>query len=707
MKTFKDLELPLSVTTTSGDPIAHFFTPVMSCATRYDIAVGYFSSYWIKDAAEGIYTLVKNGGTSRWVINPDLSDEDIEMLESISDNSERVRHLDHIISDSFAGLLSSLENDTRNTIAWLMHRGILKFRIAYPKNKLKNGIFHAKFGVFTDRVGNKITFTGSYNKTGKSQCNWETIEIFKSWEDSRRCKSKENEFDLIWSGNDENLAIYPPTEGILHRTKEIANTVRDEMNEKFDTMHEVELVPEFPFPSGPMDYQDDAYYKWVENERTGIFAMATGTGKTVTALNCLLKDYEKKNTYKAIIVVPSKYLVGQWEEEIRKFQFYENILRFDSANTKKRREINNLNTLIELGDHKSVNFIIITTYASLGNLLSLMKSIPDDTLLIADEAHRVGAATVLTQFEKITIKQRIGLSATPERFYSVDETERIEGVFNDSSPYVANYALDKAIRDGRLSSYEYHPRVVFLNEGEREKYRELSRKIIQCTNQDSQDKSGENPGRESLLRLRKQVVDKCAHKVSEYKRIGLEHIERYGGLKYCIIYTAKGDGDDDQSILDAVSIELASIPNLTVAQYASTAEFASNEELTSKMKAFGDGDIHTLVAMKMLDEGIDIPRAEIGVLGTSSRDPREFIQRLGRLLRKHPDKQFAHIYDLFVLPGIYPDSESEVNLFKYELQRIITVTRACRNKMEVRNSVEDYMNNFGLYWDILEEEMYG
>ena len=309
---------------------------------------------------------------------------------------------------------------------------------------------------------------------------------------------------------------------------------------------------------------------------------------------------------------------------------------------------------------------------------------------------------------RVSIKQRIGLSATPERFYSVGETERIESVFNDSPPYVANYTLDKAIRDGRLSSYDYHPRVVFLNEGEREQYRELSRKIIQCTNpNNSRSKNAEDPARESLLRLRKQIIDKCANKISGYKRIGLEHIGKYGGLKYCIIYTAKGDSEDDQSIIDAVSTEFSSIPDLAVAQYTSTAEFASDEELTNKMKAFGDGDIHALVAMKMLDEGVDVPRAEIGILGTSSRDPREFIQRLGRLLRKHPDKQLAYIYDLFVLPGNYPESQSEVSLFKYELQRIITVSRACRNKMEVRNSVDDYMNNFGLYWDIIEEEMYG
>ena len=709
MKSFTDLDIPLSITTTSGDPIKDFFIPVMSCATQYDIAVGYFSSYWIRDAAEGIYTLVRNGGTSRWVINPDIADEDIEMLESTSNDTERLKRLDKIISASFAGLLDNLENDTRDTIAWLIHKNILRFRIAYPKNKLSNGIFHPKFGILTDSYNNRVTFTGSYNKTGRAQCNWETIEIFKSWEDERRCASKESEFNQIWSGGDKNLSVFGPTQGILRRARQIVRTgnIDEKMEEEFSIMSEEKMAPEFPFPNGPMRYQLDAYYSWVENGRTGILAMATGTGKTITALNCLLKDYDKTNSYKTIIVVPSKYLAGQWEAEVRKFKFYENIIRFDSTNTKKRFEIENLNTLLLLEDHNATNFVIITTYASFSRLVQLFKTIPEETVLIADEAHRIGAENTSIEFEKTKISRKIGLSATPQRFFSTVETQRIENIFNDRSPYIASYTLSSAIKDGRLAIYSYYPKVVFLNEVEREKYNDLSKKIIKFNgNNNEPGQSGDGSVLEALLRLRKQIVDKCQNKISAFTLVAQNHIEVHGNLRYCIAYTAKGNSEDDQSIVDTVCNEMSAVlPNISIAQYTSTAEFSSDEELGNKMRAFVNGDIQTLVAMKMLDEGVDIPRAEVGILGTSSRDPREFIQRLGRLLRKHPDKQLAYIYDLFVLPGVYPDSQHEINLFEHELRRIVAVAQACNNKMEVRAAMEEYMDNFGLYWDIVEEEL--
>lgn len=177
--------------------------------------------------------------------------------------------------------------------------------------------------------------------------------------------------------------------------------------------------PKFPFDE-PRDYQKQAYERWKVTQK-GLFAMATGTGKTLTSLNCLLNIWKKFHFYKAIILVPTITLVDQWEEECKKFNF-DNITKVSSKNPQWKTELDNIKTkeCIKLeGDEPS--FIIIATYASFARenifreVIDFNRNTTRQMLLIADEAHNMGAGRILDRLGGVKFARRIGLSATPER----------------------------------------------------------------------------------------------------------------------------------------------------------------------------------------------------------------------------------------------------------------------------------------------------
>ena len=204
--TFKELTIPSEIYTTDQNPIDSFFIPLLSNAKEYNVAVGYFNSNWFKTAAAGIASLAQNEGKSKWLINPELTEDDWSIFDDLS-GDKRINWISDKIDNSIETLFELLESETRETIAWLVHNKTLQFKIAVPKRKL-SGIFHPKIGVFTDFEGNKIAFTGSYNLTGGAAFNWEHIEIFKSWEDLDRVESKVSKFVSMWNESDPNLSIY-------------------------------------------------------------------------------------------------------------------------------------------------------------------------------------------------------------------------------------------------------------------------------------------------------------------------------------------------------------------------------------------------------------------------------------------------------------------------------------------------------------------
>lgn len=477
---FSALTLPFQVTTTREDPIEVLFNPLLRHAVRYDVAVGYFSSHWIRDAASGIAALAANGGRSRWVISPALSQEDWGLLSTARSSEARQEVVETAARYEYAALQRALGDDTRAALAWLIRDQVLSFRIAVPKNAL-SGIFHAKMGVFADAVGNQVAFSGSYNLTGAAGTNWETIDVYASWQpgDDKRVQAKAAEFEQIWRAGDANLEIFQPTDRLVANFIEITQ----------HTPRPYRLAPPAPAPRPALAipayylndedklraHQERAIHNWFKNNGRGIFQMATGAGKTVTALTTILKLAQfcarSNKRLITVVAVPYKHLAEQWCDEARAFGFdplicYEQFESWAPQFQQRSRDL-------ALG--ASAQELVITVNATFTGerFQALLQDIDFTFLFIADEMHNMGGEKIRTVLPKHA-NFRLGLSATPERHNDEVGTRAIQDYFG---PVVVEYGIDEAITDGTLTPYLYHPIPVEFTADEMDRYRELSSKI--------------------------------------------------------------------------------------------------------------------------------------------------------------------------------------------------------------------------------------
>ena len=557
----------------------------------------------------------------------------------------------------------------------------------------EGGIAHEKFGIFTDSDGNEVVFNGSMNLTASGLTrNIESIDCICSWhneENIRRIVTYHNDFESVWNGTNDDVIIYD-SEHFCRKivTRYPAEKIDEIVSDEVQIISELKSTatierasePHFPqkFP-GAFQYQKDAYQAWCNRNKRGVFAMATGTGKTITSLNCALEEYYNDGFYRLIILVPSLALVDQWEEEVTNFNF-KNIVKVSSTNSQWRQSLLSLKGKIERG--KNINYVIISTYPSfaMDDFQLILPSLSEDAILIADEAHNIGANKVREAFRKLTIERRIALSATFQRVYDEEGTNEIEAFFNDEFPYTYSFSMSKAIKMGRLMHYYYYPRIVYLDEDEMQKYAKYTTQLLHLFDSDSGSFS--NPEQaQQLLMLRKNVLHKARNKMSAFVDI----IQEIGddNLKYCFVYSASGKRYDyekdeneqyDIEILKQMqAITKATFPTVRCNSYTSN---DSKELRRQKLDAFASGMIDVLFAKNCLDEGVDVPRAEYGIFTSSTGNPRQFVQRRGRLLRTHPDKRFAYIYDMIVSPNFHSPQydqkwwKMEKSLVSGEMRRV-------------------------------------
>ena len=444
--------------------------------------------------------------------------------------------------------------------------------------------------------------------------------------------------------------------------------------------------PKFPFNSEPREYQKIAYKNWKANNYQGIFAMATGTGKTITSLNCLLNEYKQTGVYQAVILVPGKTLLKQWMEEVSGFNF-KKIIPVSSEYRHWRKQLNELTTDLLFNNSKS--FILITTYSSFPNesFQKYFKKLPGTTLLIADEAHNLGRPQVKTIIKKLHLKKRIALSATITRQFDDEGNSLIEEIFNSHPPYTYNFSMKRAIDEGVLCQYDYYPHFVYLNECELAKYVEISRKLLKYFDFDNGVFKSSDVV-QMLLIERKRIIHKAASKLQVFEEILNQQNNKYSSVSNSFVYVPEGDDEDgdeyenkyknETNLLDKFLHKFESIfPNDRA--YAYTSETDNREQV---LAWFESGFVKTLFSMKCLDEGVDVPRAELAIFCSSTGNPRQFIQRRGRVLRTHPDKNRAVIHDMIVIPCITPNEDTikiERKLMKDELTRVVYFASLARN----------------------------
>ena len=685
----------------------HFCELALSNSTKLDIGLGYFSSASINILSVGFAHFISNGGVMRMYINQHLTEEDYQLLRS-----NQVVDFEQYTLDSFFALKSTLSKRDEHffkCLSYLIQNNRIEIKIVVPK---EGGLAHEKFGIFTDKYGDKVAFTGSMNLTASALLkNIETIECTCSWKSSdniERIRISEQDFIEIWNGTSKNVLVFPAhkfcqeivknypsvdADELLLQEKILIKKLKNSIITDVKTLRSTPSVePHFPskYPEGARPYQIEAYREWLKNEKRGVFAMATGTGKTITSLNCALQEYQTDGVYQLLILVPTIALVEQWIEEIALFDF-KNIITVFSENPKWRQQIVKLEDKISRG--KKVDFVVVSTYQSFTNkdFQQILSKLPDSIILIADEAHNIGSETVRAVFRKLHIKRRIALSATPSRIYDEEGTSELEGFFNDKPPYLYNFPMSKAIEEERLMKYCYYPKIAYLNDVEMQDYAEITEQLLRLF--DSTTKQFKDSQKaKKLLMIRKRILHKAEDKMRVFKEIIAEIGQ--DKLKYCFVYVPEGkkmfdsdeailysnsDGDNqtdfyEENIIKKMLDTTKEIfPNTTCNTYTGK---NSKTERKIILQGFENGQIDVLFAMKCLDEGIDVPRAEYGIFASSTGNPRQFIQRRGRLLRRHPDKTFAQIYDMVVVPDFQSPYYSkefwnmERSLVRGELNRV-------------------------------------
>lgn len=709
-----------------NEPVEFFFDSLIESCT-FDLGLGFFSSSAIRTVAPGFAYFIANGGTMRVIINDILSEEDKTAIEK--GLTDEIAYLEEKFLSNLKYLTESLSSEGKHffhCLSYLIAYRRIDFRATVPTST-KGGIVHQKFGVFKDILNNKLVFSGSSNfsKTAFFE-NMETISCYCSWIGdkyiAKYIQYYEELFEKIWNDDFPKVRIipfnkvrtrilsdYPVTDlqalieenHLLYNIPDGDDSLPDSLLKKISML---EITPKFPYPTGPRKYQENAYKSWVSKNYQGIFAMATGTGKTITSLNCVLEEYYKTNNYHILILVPYLALLDQWIEEVGKFN-YQNIIEVSGRRNWRERLTKVKNDFI-YGIEQ--NFVIISTYDSFPNpdFQALLKKMPEDIIIIADEAHNIGSNTVRLAFQNMKFQRRIALSATPKRCYDEEGTLAIEKFFNDSPPYCYNFDMERAIQEGCLSHYLYYPRLVFLDEKEMAKYTKLSNRLLMYFDGKQLRKC---PEVDMILLLRKQIIHKANDKYRALKSI-LKEIKQERKVKYCFVYVPEGNQKNDEfeeQIIQKMSKLIQSeCPESTFNTYLGGDHYRNDS-----LRSFAEGSIDILLAKKCLDEGIDVPRAEIGIFASSTGNPRQFIQRRGRLLRKHPDKNYARIFDMVVGPDyrlFMKESNTykiERSLIKNELTRVAYFSSLADNYSESYLALKEICDFYSLSLDVLINEL--
>ncbi len=742
---------------TKWEPIG-FFSECLCNATSFDLMLGFFSSSAIEILCEGFAMFIYNGGRMRLVINDILSQEDADFIaKGKAGDVEEIFDLANI--ETLAQTLSKRDRHFFDCLSYLLQTERLEIKIIRPKSG--QGISHTKMGVFSDGVNN-ISFNGSCNfsKTALVS-NIESLVGACDWDgpvSQAQIKNTQKLFTLTFTGHDDEVEYidssdlsqhiresFPPkkleellgeeadllkpssnikvsvtnnVDYALRRTRERVREAIKRRNGKSvesATSHEGS-VPHFPYPAGPRPYQIEAFENWKANNQRGLFAMATGTGKTLTSLNCLLNIYLKTGCYKALILVPTIVLVDQWEEECKKFGF-ENIIKVYSKNCMWKQEVGNIQLKERMSADDKTSYIVIATYASFArdNVFAQLSQFPrKKLLLITDEAHNMGAGKLRVRHSTIPYLRRIGLSATPWRQFDHEGNESLNKFFGIETDkgYTFEYSMAKAIKEGFLCRYTYYPHVVHLTDEEMDAYMELSAKIAKFYNVND-DSFKDNDILTALLLKRKRLIHKAVAKKDAFRRILLERMKTKGSLKYTLVYVPEGneaseysdnDAVDSETIVDDVeSVHLIDEYTSIVCEtdsHVTVKEFTSaTPDRDDVLQKFASGEINVLTSMKCLDEGVDVPRSELAIFCASTGNPRQFIQRRGRILRKHPDKTMAEIHDLVVAPMVSyssPTYKMERNMLNNEMKRVREFANLAENSSDTVIALEDILAYYNL-----------
>ena len=645
----RDIQIDSEYRTLSCDMANDFYIPMLGEAILYKRAVGFFSSSALAAISAGIYELYENGGKIQLIASPRLSSEDIEAINDGYQQREEI--IKGALKRELEDCTDFCQQNRLNLLATLIAKGILDIRIAVTIGKKCIGMYHEKMGLIEDIEGNIVAFSGSMNETDTAiHDNYEAIDVFCSWisTDNKRVERKNQAFLKMWDGLDENICVmkFPEIEKEFIEKYQMGDIDAKSLKEGWAAYH---VKPTFglvkPEWLNLYDYQQEAIKNWQANDYCGIFDMATGTGKTLTALGAVAELCKNVKRLAVIIVCPYQHLVEQWVEDIRAFGANPIIGYSGSSYTNYKKELKNriFNFNYKITDF----FCFITTNASFMSkaINEEIRKLSQDTILVVDEAHNFGAKNLQNTLQQ-DFTYRLALSATLERQGDEDGTNILRNFFGNKC---IEYGLERAIAEKKLTPYYYYPVIVYLTDAELDKYQLYTSKIIQNIVKRKDKTIVTNLAKEFMLK-RARLVAGASEKIEKLREMANDFKNEKNMLIYCGATNVQGYdncSDDDIRQIDYISRMLNFDFGMRTAQFTSRED---SKERKRRLEEFQNGEIQALIAIKCLDEGVNVPAIKTAYILASTTNPKEYIQRRGRVLRLYPGKEAAYIYDFITLP---------------------------------------------------------
>ena len=667
MSQLSALPLKLSYRSSRDDLVQDFFVPCLEESVLYRRAAGYFTSAGLALASRGIASLAARGGRMRLVVSPHLQPEDVSALNEAASNRLEVLRL--IADRSLPVIQEALAIKRLAALSWLAATGLLEMRLAFRVDEqgyVAGGLFHEKLGIFSDSDGNHVSFSGSANETaGGLVENFESIKVFRSWKDDEgRVREDLADFESLWLDTTAGLSVVEFTEigtQLLQRYRDPTWKPQSRAS-KVAAAGGITLRP----------YQEEAIKAWLAARGRGILAMATGAGKTITALTAASRVAKKNRPLMVVVICPYLNLCEQWIGEMARFGLNPVPCFGGVQGWKTQFEFAYQRLLV--GESASESIVVSNaTYASAAFQAALKARVGSRAIhhfVIADEVHNLGASGGQTCLLD-GVPFRLGLSATPERYMDPEGTAAVMSYFGG---VVFQYTLADAIRDGQLSSYRYFPVQVAFEADEAEEYATITKQLARFFRTGEED--SELPsGAMHLLIRRARLIAGARRKIAGLRSV----LESMPSLPKAAIYycgdgtTSEKIGDEEIRQIEAVAKLLTDEFGLRVRRFTYRESPGDREEILDSLR---HGSLDGVVAVRCLDEGIDLPALRYGFFLASSTNPRQFVQRRGRLLRKAPGKHEAIIYDFVMEPpelgGEMADEafNLERRFFARELKRI-------------------------------------
>ncbi len=706
---YESLDVLRSYKTNKNNIVRDFYLPVLRKSILYKRAVGFFSSTALIELSKGISGLIRNGGKIKFIVSPLLSEEDVDAIQRGYDEREIIKQ--SLLREIHEPQTHS-EAERLNWLATLIANGYLEIKVAFTPPSKKTGMYHEKIGILYDEEGNRLAFTGSLNETINAfHNNYESIQVFNSLvpEDYQRVVDIDLDFDSLWANRESNIEVidFPRVvkEKLVSYKKPFADLSLDdtEIASAPETTSPTVGIPWLPIEL--FEYQTTAINKWTEQNYCGIFDMATGTGKTYTGLGAATRLYNDNKRVAIIIVCPYQHLVEQWVEDIVKFNMRPTIGYSASRQTNWKQRLKDDIDDFNLGIIDA--FCFVTTNATFSTVFvqEQLDKLGRDTLLIVDEAHNFGSPR-LSKCLNPKIEYRLALSATLDRHGDPEGTAALYNYFGEKS---IEYSLERAIAEKKLTPYYYYPVPVYLEENEFEKYKSLSYEIAKECHKDKHGKLKITAKGEMKILERSRLVAGARAKLPKLKELMMAYKDETHILVYCgatkIEYFENDESDRDlegERQIVAVSKMLGNELQMKVTHFTSN-ESAQEREYIKK--AFAKADPYqAIIAIKCLDEGVNIPSIKTAFILASTTNPKEYIQRRGRVLRKSPEtgKLFSVIYDFITLAtpleNVDPYNSSyncERTLAKRELVRMKEfggISKNSRDSDELMTLIQDAYN---------------